>query len=66
MIALSNSDCSTLNRYLSDAAKLYKQHAVSTRDHDRIRLLNKMIYKLSKKLQDNDTKRNYQSTGETN
>ena len=60
MITLSTSDCSTLNRYLSDAARFYKLHAVSTRDHDRIRLINKMNYKLSKKLQDNDTKRNYQ------
>lgn len=61
---VSKTDITTILRYLSDAARFYKQHAVSTRDHDRIRLINKMNYKLSKKLQDNDTKRNYQSIGE--
>lgn len=55
---ICKTDLNTLCRYLRDAARFYDQHATSTRERDRLRLLNKMIYKLNKKLQDNDTKRN--------
>lgn len=39
MISLSNSDTSTLCRYLRDAAAFYTVHSITTRDTDRARLM---------------------------
>lgn len=48
---LSKTDISIILRYLEDAAKFYKWHAVTARERDRIRLINKMIKKLRCKIE---------------
>lgn len=50
MIPLSNSDCSSLCRYLRDASSFYLLHASNTRDIDRARLLSKMHDKIAIKI----------------
>lgn len=50
MIPLSNSDCSSLCRYLRDASSFYLLHASNTRDVDRARLLSKMYDKIAIKI----------------
>lgn len=50
MIHLSNSDCSSLCRYLRDASSFYLLHASNTRDVDRARLLSKMHDKIAIKI----------------
>lgn len=50
MIPLSNSDCSSLCRYLRDASLFYLLHASNTRDVDRARLLSKMHDKIAIKI----------------
>lgn len=50
MIPLSNSDCSSLCRYLRDASSFYLLHASNTRDVDRARLLSKMHDKIATKI----------------
>lgn len=50
MIPLSNSDCSSLCRYLRDASSFYLLHATTTRDVDRARLLSKMQDKIATKI----------------
>lgn len=50
MIPLSNSDCSSLCRYLRDASSFYLHHATTTRDVDRARLLSKMHDKIAIKI----------------
>ena len=50
MIPLSNSDCSSLCRYLRDAASFYLLHAGNTREVDRARLLSIMHEKIATKI----------------
>ena len=47
MIPLSNSDCSSLCRYLRDASAFYLLHGNKTRDIDRARLLSIMHDKIA-------------------
>lgn len=47
---ISKTDAQIICRYISDAVKLYRQHTTSTRDLNRIRLLNNLQAKLKKKL----------------
>lgn len=42
------SDAVAIIRYLESASVFYRQHATSTRDVDKIRLINKLVTKLKK------------------
>ncbi len=53
---ICKTDVNSIIRLLSDAAVFYRTHAKSTREIDRIRLLQKMSNKLNRKQKD-DKKR---------
>ncbi len=47
---LCKTDIKTIVRFLEAAARFYDQHATSTRERDRMRLINKLTNKLNAKL----------------
>lgn len=47
---ISKTDVATLIRYLDNAAAFYRQHATTTKESDRARLLGKMSNKLKRRL----------------
>lgn len=49
-IEICKTDAQKAVRYLNDAAAFYDRHAVSTKDRDRIRLMNLLKKKINDKI----------------